>query len=105
MNNFKKNIFKKRTESVVIIPPSANIFGFGSTGNTNPATACTFNDDSVDLYSPDAVLGMGSILYTDLAMTLPFDGLGWSWHTGGLPGLTYVISSVGVIGGSSTCQQ
>ena len=103
MNEFKKNIFKKRTESVVIIPPSANIFGFGSTGNTNATTACTLNDDSVDLYSPDAVLGMGSILYTDLALTIPFDGNGWSWHTGGLPGMTYVISSVGVIISSSVC--
>ena len=102
MNNFKKNIYRISEE--VIIPPSANIFGFGSTGNTNAATACTLNDDSVDLYSPDAVLGIGSILYTDLALTIPFDGNGWSWHTGGLPGLTYVISSVGVIGGSSTCQ-
>ena len=46
---------------------------------------------------------MGSILYTDLALTIPFNGLGWSWHTGGLPGLTYVINSVGVIIGSSVC--
>ena len=101
MNNFKKNIYRISEE--VIIPPSANIFGFGSTGSTNATTACTLNDDSVDLYSPDAVLGIGSILYTDLALTIPFNGLGWSWHTGGLPGLTYVISNVGVIIGSSVC--
>ena len=91
------------TTTTTTAAPSANIYGFGSTGDTNPATACGFNDDSVDLYSPDAVLVLGSILYTDLAMTLPFDGLGWSWHTGGLPGNTFVISNVGVILGGASC--
>lgn len=82
--------------------PVANIFGFGSTGDTNPATACGFNDDSVDLYSPDAVLTIGSILYTDLAMTIPFDGNNWSWHTGGVPGVTFVISALGVVGNTGS---
>lgn len=91
------------TTTTTTTAPVANIFGFGSTGDTNPATACTFNDDSVNLYSPDAILTIGSILYTDLAMSIPFDGLGWSWHTGGLPGNTFVISSVGVIISESSC--
>jgi hypothetical protein len=101
MNDFKKNIF--RTSIEIITPPIAIEYLFSATGNTNPATACTFDVDTESLYSLDAVLGLGSILYTDILLTTPFNGLGWSWHTGGLPGTAYLISNVGVIGGIAAC--
>jgi hypothetical protein len=101
MNNFKKSIFRTSVETIV--PPVSIEHLFSDTGHTNPVTACTFDVDTVSLYSLDAVLGIGSILYTDIALTTPFNGLGWSWHTGGLPGTAYLINNVGVVGGIAAC--
>jgi hypothetical protein len=85
------------------LPITSTAYPFSETPDTNPSVACTFNADDDTLYSADAVLTIGSILYTDALLTIPKDGLGWSWHTGGLPGKTYVISNVGVIISTANC--
>lgn len=101
MDDFRKNIYRTYLDSAA--PPVGIEHLFDATGHTNPATACTFTSDDVSLYSLDATLIVGSIIYTDPAMTTTFNGLGRNWHTGGLPGFVCFINNVGVVEGIDVC--
>jgi hypothetical protein len=66
---------------------------FGDTGNSNPTTACGLFSDDQPKYSLDSVLSINTLLYNDPGLTTLWDGGGISWHTGGLPGNTYVVGT------------
>jgi hypothetical protein len=83
--------------------PIAITHEFSSTGNTNPSTACTLNADDMFLYSLDAVLNINSKIYTDIGLTILFNGLNRNWHSGGLPGKVYNINTLGVITAVANC--
>lgn len=77
--------------------PTYFSYTFSTTTNNNPATACGYAF-GLDLYSDIAVLDVGSVLYTNTAMTTVFvgDNLYRSLMTGGTNKFVR-IDTVGVI--------
>lgn len=66
------------------------------------ALACAEITFPITVYSDDATLNLGSTLYTDLALTIPFPG-GTRWYQESLSGISFAILNSGVIAGDFTC--
>lgn len=60
-------------EDVVVPPPTYYTYNFSSLTNNNTITACGYSFGLL-LYSSDIILDVGSILYTDVALTTVFVG-------------------------------
>jgi len=68
----------------------------------SPALACAEVTFPISVYSDDASLNLGSTLYTDLALTIPFPG-GTRWYQESLSGISFAILNSGVIASDFTC--
>ena len=106
MNEFKKNIFKKRT-SDNIAPPTSFAFPISSqAGNNSLAEACNYTDRLLTAYCELPVIFSGSILYRDIALTIPFnEGISTRFHaiTTGSGEKSIELDLYGVILSISSC--
>ena len=109
MNEFKKNIFKTRTDDIVV-PPSGLILG---------TLSAPFVASSVCLERPSSIcfvdstsstnLSNGDIVYTDILGTTPFVGQKSRFYRlsvdydEGLSDYSVVISSSGVVSSLNVC--
>jgi hypothetical protein len=64
--------------------------------------ACAKITFPVTLYSDDTTLNLGSTLYTDLALTIPFAGAA-RWYQESVNNISYAILNNGEIAGEFTC--
>jgi hypothetical protein len=81
--------------------PTFYTFNF-SAGDSNPTTACTFNQTVYTLYSEDPILSSTSIVYSDTNLTL-FDGGGIFYRQMDNNGYIYQISTFGDVNSIQSC--
>mgnify|MGYP003598569228 CR=1 len=70
MNNFKKNIFKTRTDDIDVTSHAIPISS--QAGSSSLSEACGYTDRLLTAYAELPSVFAGSTLYRDTALTLPF---------------------------------
>lgn len=88
MNNFKKNIFKKRTSDIVISPPFFSFTGVKGNVFCNGGTIDISNTSPVTIYSSSSNLTTGVLVFDDSNLTIPSIIVGFR-----KTGLIYEITS------------
>ena len=108
MNEFKKNIFKKQTES--ILPPSGLISGAISAPFVTSTVCLELSNDICFVDSASTTnLSNGDIVYTDNLGTTPFVGQISRFYrlsvnyVGGQSTYSVAISSLGVVSSLNIC--
>ena len=109
MNNFKKNIFKKRTDDIVV-PPSGLISGAISAPFVTSSVCSELSSNICFVDSTSSTnLSNGDIVYTDSLGTTPFVGQISRFYRlsvdyfEGLSTYSVVISSSGVVSSLNVC--
>lgn len=90
------------TTTTTTTPTPTSFKYFLTNAYISAALACAEITFPISVYSDDATLNLGSTLYTDLALTIPFPG-GTRWYQEGVSGISFAILNSGVIAGDFTC--
>jgi len=73
-----------------------------STNSASTTIACDKVTFPIEVYSDDPTLNLGSFLYTDMALTIPFAGAA-RWYKESGSGKVFAILNSGEIAGESNC--
>jgi hypothetical protein len=90
------------TTTTTTTPAPTSFRYFFSTAAISGALACDKTTFPTTLYSDDPTLNLGSFLYTDMALTIPFAGAA-RWYKESVNGVAFAILNSGEIAGEFNC--